>query len=92
MVDLVHGRGRPIFRKETCPTITRARGGSCAFWNTKLNRRLTVMELARLQGCDITSLDRRGITDAQFGRMVGNAMTITVVERLIGKMLLAVNL
>jgi DNA (cytosine-5)-methyltransferase 1 len=90
VVDLAHGRARPVYRKNLCPTITRARASCCAFWDTKLKRRLTVSELASLQGCTATLLNLTGVSDAAFGRMVGNAMTVTVVKSLLRKMLEAV--
>jgi hypothetical protein len=71
------------------PTITSARASCRAYWDTKLQRRLTVNELAALQGCDVDQIDRSIVSDAAFGRMVGNAMSVSVVKRLIRNIIAA---
>ena len=50
-------------------------------------RRLELTELARLQGLELGSFDRVGISDAQMGHMIGNSFTRQVVEKILFNMI-----
>jgi site-specific DNA-cytosine methylase len=72
------------------PCLTAARGGSGGFWITCRGRKMTAAELCRLQGIDPHSVHLPvGVSVSQFGRMLGNAFTQTVVERLMSRLLVS---
>lgn len=72
------------------PCLTAARGGSGGFWITCRGRRMSTAELCRLQGIDPHDVHLPvGVTSRQFGRMVGNAFTQTVIERLVSRLLVS---
>jgi DNA (cytosine-5)-methyltransferase 1 len=60
-------------RKAEFPCITRSRGGARAYWLSALNRRVTVMELLRMQGIPPIKFKRVGVSDHQVGQMVPSA-------------------
>ncbi len=53
---------------------------------------LTTSEMARLQGVDLERFQDAGLTHQQMGRLIGNAMSVPVVARLLQSMLPAVGL
>lgn len=75
-----------------CLTASRCRGGG--FYMTKVNRMMTVPEMCRLQGIPVRRFDFEGAGVAQnkFLHAVGNAMTSTVLARVLAHALKAVNL
>ena len=76
------------------PTLTASRASSCGWWISSVGRPITVSELLRFQG--MTANDVRGWTDAvsknQMGHMVGNALSVNVIERILCKALWAAGL
>lgn len=69
-----------------CPSITHSRGGSFGYWDTKKGGKLTLEEMAQLQGFskeDVRNWRRCNVTDGQLGRMVGNAQTCTLLADLV---------
>ena len=71
-------------------TITAARGVGGGFWLPQLGRRTTCQELFRLHGFqDGTYHINDKLTTGHMGRMVGNAFTKTVIERLRSRLLIA---
>ncbi len=86
VIDAHSGRG-PNYKLGMCPTITAARGASVGFFHTRTHSFLSVSELARLQGFDEARYDTSMLTRAQFGALIGNAMTVTVVTSLLEQLL-----
>ena len=73
-----------------CPTITAGRAKSAGYYATKLQRRLSLKELMRLQGCNPSRLNTSVISDTQLGAIIGNAMSINVMEAVIAQMMTAI--
>lgn len=92
IVDVGSGRGKATYMIDMCPTITKSRGGSCGFYDTKRSTRLSVQELLRLQGTDPAMFDFSCVSRAQLGGMAGNAMTVSVVRALLRQLLPAAGL
>ena len=63
-------------------TITKSRAEHFAYFLTSWRRRIRVSELMRAQGFELSTLNREGISDRQLAGMVGNAMTLTVVQQI----------
>ena len=73
-----------------CLTRTRAAAG---FYLPARGRRMTLAERFRLQGIPLRVLQyRQGISDRQLGMMVGNALSLNVLERLLVRILRACGL
>ena len=74
------------------PTITATRGRSRAWWLLRQGRQATVRDLCRLQGVPDGTFDIEGckITPAVLGHMVGNMMSVNVLERLLPRVLDAI--
>ena len=78
------------YMKDVSMTITATRGAGGGFWLPQLGRRTTCQELFRLQGFqDGTYHINDKLTTGHMGRMVGNAFTKTVIERLLFRLLIA---
>ena len=74
------------------PCLTRSRA-AVGFYLPVRGRRMTLAERFRLQGIPLGVLKRRrGISDRQLGMMVGNALSLNVLERLLVRMLRACGL
>ena len=77
------------FQVGRCPTITKARAQSMAYYSTKLQRRLNVREMMRLQGCNPKRLRTDMLTQTKLAGIIGNAMSINVMAAIILEMLKA---
>ena len=78
--------------KGQSPCLTRTRCGAGGHWVSNLSRLLTVPEMLSLQGMSSNTLNRVGISNRQMGLMIGNAMSVNVLERLLLRLLPAVGL
>ena len=65
---------------EKTPTITKTRANFQGFFLSKYMRMTTTDELKRLQGFPV-SLSKGPASDSQFRSMLGNAMTLPVLAR-----------
>ena len=54
-----------------------------AFWSLQHGRRLDIQEFMKLQGATPHRVDFTGISENQFGAMLGNAFTVPVMKALI---------
>ncbi|CAE7647116.1 unnamed protein product [Symbiodinium microadriaticum] len=94
-IDIDSGWKGRRWRIGYTPTITRSRGGSGGSlrstaglgivsrpYLTTRHRRTTPRELAALQGLNYGQYELKGISARQFGQMVGNAMTKTVLVQI----------
>ena len=68
-------------------TITATRSADLAFYSLKRNRMLTNTELLKLQGFDVDWFHgwQKWISTRQFNHAIGNAMTCTLLARIIEK-------
>lgn len=82
---------QPHGMRGQCPCLTRARAGAGGHWVTSRSRLLTVEEMLSLQGMP-SDVRRDGISNRQLGLMIGNAMSINVLERLLVRLLPGVGL
>ena len=73
------------------PCLTRGRAGAGGHWVSSRSRLLTVQEMLILQGM-AANVRRAGISDRQLGLMIGNAMSVNVLERLLVRLLPGVGL
>jgi site-specific DNA-cytosine methylase len=73
------------------PTITSSRGSQHGYWVTTRGRELTISEMCRLSGISPRQMPwyAAGITASQAGHMLGNTMSVNVLERLLCKALWA---
>ena len=62
-----------------CLTCSRYQG----HWVSTRGRRQTINERLRLMGMDPADVDVSATTPAKLGRMIGNAMSVNVLERLL---------
>lgn len=83
VVDIGGGRAKGHLMIGSCPTITATRAQSEDYWLTSARRRLSQKELFRLQGFKDEEVDFSGLSMQQVGKLVGNAMTVTVLAALI---------
>ena len=76
------------------PCITASRGRARGFHINLYNRRLTLDELMRCQGMSPRMLEGWNgfMNAASMGHAVGNAMSVTVLERLIPRVLFSASL
>ena len=74
------------------PCITASRAQSCDWWVVNLGRKVTLEELMMLQGFSTDTIDyrRAGVSRRRFGHMIGNSMSMNVLERLLPAALLSV--
>ena len=73
------------------PCLTRARAGAGGHWISSRSRLFSIKEMLSLQGMS-ADLRREGISDRQLGLMIGNAMSVNVLERLLVRLLPGVGL
>ncbi len=90
-VDVFASSKRVSAKLGCCPCLTRTRAGSGGHWITKKQRLLQVSEMLRLQGFP-PDVKRDHITDRQLAQMIGNSMSVNVLERLLARLLVSVNL
>eukprot|EP00974_Lingulodinium_polyedra_P123308 11186279-Lingulodinium_polyedra.AAC.1 len=81
VIDCSANNPRWVINRTPCLTATRAATGG--FYVTCVKRMCTTDELFRLQGFDPSQIITTGLSQSQLGRLIGNAFTKTVVERLL---------
>ena len=67
---------------DVSPCLTKARGGSQAFFSLQHARRLSVNEMCRLQGLDSREMTIN-LSPVQMGHLLGNGFTCTVLARVL---------
>ena len=72
-------------RVQACPCITKSRASQLGYWCSTKGGRLTVQELALLQGFMPTTIKWKsfGISDKKFAGCLGNAQSLNVVVALL---------
>ncbi len=76
------------------PTITSTRAVGCDWWIADLGRRVTTSELMFLQGFEKGSVDyvAAKVSEQRVRHMVGNAMSMNILERLLPRLLSSVGI
>ena len=93
IIDTGSGRDNVNMRVDEVPTITSTRASSQAYYSTLLKRHLTMHELIRAQGSEpLRFKSLYCISTAQLGRIVGNAMSIPVLEDVLHNAMISVGL
>ncbi len=82
VADIDGSRG-PHWMQGVVPCLTRARCGTSSHWVMSRGRRLNLMEMLRLMGIQSSEVNLRCVTGNQLGRMIGNSMSVHVLERLL---------
>ena len=69
-------------RVTACPCITKSRAAQLGYWCSTKGGRLTIEELAMLQGFSPAAINWKsaGVSDKKFGACLGNAQSLNVVE------------
>ncbi len=78
----IDGSQGPHWMQGVVPCLTRARCGASSHWVMSRGRRLNLMEMLRLMGIQSSEVNLRCVTANQLGRMIGNSMSVNVLERL----------
>ena len=89
IVDCDASRSRLHWRKGVSPCLTRARHKG--HWLTNKKRRFTKEEMFRLQGMDPTKF-KVVVNNTKLGQLIGNSMSVNVVERILIRALKAAGL
>ena len=81
---------RETIMREMSPTITRNRAQKSGFFLSTWRRMMSTAEMTKLQG--FPYLRRGGVTEKQVCAMIGNAMTVPIIARLVRMLLGAIGL
>lgn len=94
VIDLGSSAGWSSSMHECSPCLTASRCSSGGFYMTKVDRMMTVTEMCRLQGIPDGRFDFEwaGVAQHKFLHAVGNAMTSTVLARVLAHALFAAQL
>ena len=77
------------------PTTKAQRGRACAWWLSLVGRRINLPELFKFQGlrsAELGDWQSAGISDGNMGHMLGNAVSLNVVERIMSRALFSAGL
>ena len=92
VVDTEGSRKFKAFALDSSPCLTRGHNAARSYWCSTKGGPLTVHEMASLQGITRDMLDPvadLGITERQYGAMIGDTMSVNVVCYIISGMLYA---
>ena len=89
VVDIMAGDGweQLVVGRTPCLTKSRAAYGGFYLWSRK--RLFSLVELGRMQGTELRRLDCSMFTPRSLGAALGNAMTRSVLDRVIPRLLFA---
>ena len=92
--DLLCGpRRNPDISIGYSPCITRHRGAHSGFWIFSKHRMMTIKEMERLQGVPTQRIDiKRMASPRQYGQMLGNSFSVSVVGRVIRSSLISLGI
>jgi site-specific DNA-cytosine methylase len=85
IVDIGCTRQFRTYTVDVSPTITAKRGCSREFWLLHLGRQISLDDICKLQGIppDFFDLEASKVSDRRLGHMIGNCMSINVLERIL---------
>ena len=74
---------------QVCPCLTASRTGDMGYWSLRRRRQLDMHELMALQGVSAATFPSwdQVVSQRQMGNIIGNAMTVSYVRRLVAQML-----
>ena len=79
------GGSSPHIMENMCPCLTKSRASQRAYYSFSRQRSLTIQDMCRLQG--VPAMDIKGwdsvVTDAQIGGIIGNAIPVCLMERVL---------
>ena len=89
-----HGSSKLNYAIGYSPCLTRSRAMSHGHWVTCLQREMTTGDMLRLQGVDEWRVRgwKRHISEVQFHAVIGNAIPIPLIERILMRALYAAGL
>ena len=89
IIDIGGSKGQPMY--DCCPCLTKSRSGDSAFWSVRRRRVLTLTEMTRMQGAspDYFAGWEEHMHPRAMGNIIGNAMTQSIVERIMRQMFIA---
>ena len=90
VIDIGASEKSSTWRVGAPPTLCAQRCASLGYFSTMLQRRLSITELMRLQGCDPSDSNTRGIPGTKLGHILGNAMSVNVVKLVLEQALKAI--
>ena len=86
VADIDGGWG-PHWMEGVVPCLTHARCGSQAHWIMNRGRRMNPKEMLRLMGLRDQDVDMTCISRRELGKLIGNSMSVHVLERLFRRLL-----
>merc|ERR1719335_352895 len=91
IADIASSEQFVTYKVGMIPTLTRARGGDAGFYITSEQRKISVDEQMRFQGMrpDTIPFRKAGLSRTNMGNALGNAMSCTVLERLLPRVLIS---
>jgi site-specific DNA-cytosine methylase len=94
VIDLHAGQNFQHWTRGYTPCLTAARCKSKGYYVTRLSRCLTIADMLLLQGMRSDRIDWRSLNvpEGSFGHMIGNSMSVNVLERLLPRVLVAAGL
>ena len=90
VIDIGAGKGYGSVKVGQCPTLTNGRASSFGYFSVKNKRQLSLAEMMRLQGADPKRINMSMISKTQAGAIIGNAMSVNVMEGVIVSIMQAV--
>ena len=94
VLDLHAGKNFRHWTRGYSPCLTAARCKSRGYYVTRAQRRFTVTDMLILQGMQVGRVDWQALNVAEgsFGHMIGNSMSVNVLERLLPRVLMSAGL
>ena len=95
IIDLAASKSRETFRCGESPCLTAGHAASRAYWATWFGKPLDICQMMKLQGYDNNPKGKRflvNISDHRMGHVLGNAMSVNVLERILVRALFAAGL
>lgn len=79
------GGSSPHIMVNMCPCLTKSRASQRGYYSFSRQRSLTIEDMCRLQGVPAKDIKGWGsvVTDAQIGGIIGNAIPVCVMERVL---------
>ena len=93
IVDIAASPSRPNSMMGCLPCLTATRAAMQGFWISGLQRPLGTVEMAKAQGMSVADMPwKDAMTKVQLRHAIGNAMTQSVLEHLLPRLLASVGM
>ena len=80
------GGTSPHYNLDYSPCLTRSRCGSQGYWLSWLKRKMKVKEMWALQGLPKRSFPKGVLMDNQLGQIIGNAIPVTLLAKVMSSL------